>query len=331
MEKSELKINHRAIWVTWEKQRRNRELSKALEIELFELHQIGEVRNKFYKYLYGIFKTVRLILHTKPKLIFCQNPSLILALFLVLSKRFFCFLVCVDAHNAGLFPKEGDSVLLGKISKFVQKKTDITIVSNQGLVNVVEGNGGIPFVLPDKIPTIQVDGLKKLAGDANILFICTYSMDEPYELVFKVAKSFPRSTVFYVTGDYKGKEIEPNELPENIILTGYISEKEYCQLLASVDLTLDLTTRENCLVCGAYESLAVGKPMILSDTDAIRKYFCKGAVYAQDDVIGLSEAIDFAFKNYDVLERDVKDLAGLLNTSWDEKRNHLIKLLNNLL
>ena len=56
---------------------------------------------------------------------------------------------------------------------------------------------------------------------------------------------------------------------------------EYVSMLYSVDATIDLTNRENCLVCGAYESVAAGKPMILSKTQALMEYFNKGAVYVE--------------------------------------------------
>ena len=64
----------------------------------------------------------------------------------------------------------------------------------------------------------------------------------------------------------------------------------------SVDATIDLTTRENCLVCGAYESLAAGKPMILSKTRALMNYFSQAAVYVEHTAEDLERGIHEALK-----------------------------------
>jgi hypothetical protein len=76
-------MKEKAAWITWENQRRNRELSKSLGIPLFELSEIDNISNPFRKYVTGIIKTLKILLEEKPELVICQNPSLVLALFLV--------------------------------------------------------------------------------------------------------------------------------------------------------------------------------------------------------------------------------------------------------
>jgi hypothetical protein len=49
-------------------------------------------------------------------------------------------------------------------------------------------------------------------------------------------------------------------------------------MMRSVDATIVLSERENCLLCGAYETVASEKPMILSNKEALRNYFDKGAI-----------------------------------------------------
>ena len=314
-----------SIWITWENQRRNRELSKALGIKLFELSEVDQIKSRFKKYVIGITKTLKIYIRERPNIVFCQNPSLILSLFFVLLKKLAGIKVVVDAHNGGLFPKEGRSLLLGHIARFVQRKADLTVVTNESLKKHVESNGGRGFVLPDKIPNIPITIPKKLKGRVNLLFICSYADDEPYEIVFKAAQNISPEICIYVTGNYQKKGIQQKQLPDNVVLTGFIPEDEYIEMLNSVDATIVLTSRENCLVCGAYETVAVEKPMILSNTNALKHYFSKGTIYTENTIEGLESAISDLLRKKDELNTQVRELKISRETDWQKKKEELEK------
>ena len=140
----------KAIWITWENQRRNRELSATLGIPIYELDHIDRIKNRVRKYTYGIIQTAFIYLKKKPDIVFCQNPSLILAVFSILLKPFLRYRVIVDAHNAGLLPMEGKLRILTYLSEKIQRLADMTIVTNKALLNHVQKNGGRGFVFPDK-------------------------------------------------------------------------------------------------------------------------------------------------------------------------------------
>lgn len=320
----------RLVWITWEKQRRNRELSSAFSAKLFELAELDYFKSRVKKYFLGIFKTLLIIVRESPQVIFCQNPSLVLSLFLVFLRPFLKIPVCVDAHNGGLFPKEGRSSVLGAVSKFVQQRADLTIVSNEALKEHVDGNGGRAFVLPDKIPDFVVAGSSGLKGRINILFISSFGEDEPFMEVITAGRWVDPDIFIYVTGNSSKSGIDPLSLPKNIIMTGYLPEKEYLSMLCSVDATIDLTTREDCLVCGAYESLAVGKPMILSDTKALRKYFSKGTVYTENAAAGISRAISEVVVKRDKLVEEIRELKAQRETEWELQKKQLEVLVGKL-
>ena len=63
----------------------------------------------------------------------------------------------------------------------------------------------------------------------------------------------------------------------NIILTGYLPDDEYIALLKSADVIIVLTSQDHTLTCGSYESIVLGKPMVLTDTEAIKNHFNKGS------------------------------------------------------
>ena len=311
------------IWITWECQRRNRELSDALDADFYELAEIDQIKSPLKKYLLGLWKTTRIIRSEKPDVVFCQNPSIVLSLYIVLSKRIFGYRACVDAHNAGIFPAEGASKILLSVANFIQRYADLTIITNSNLCAHVERNGGNGIVLPDRIPSIKKTEPCSLRGRINILFICTYAADEPYNEVFRAAVDLPKDIFIYVTGNYKKKNINPKDVPPNIVLTGFVPEEEYLKLLNSVDATIDLTTREDCLVCGAYETVAVEKVLILSDTQALRSYFYKGAVYADNTASGIKRAIEILEEDKERLLTEVRQLKDNLTIEWENSRNSI--------
>ena len=189
------------VWITWEDQRRNRSISRALEAKLIELKKIDSIKNPIIKYGTGICKTLIVLLKEKPDLVFGQNPSLILSLFLIIIKRFLGFKVIIDAHNAGLFPLEGRSRILLELSRIIQQYASLTIVTNVALKAHVERNGGKAFILPDPIPEFPKTKRFTLPNPFNLLFICSFAEDEPYEIVFKAAKKLDPSIHIYVTGN----------------------------------------------------------------------------------------------------------------------------------
>lgn len=271
-----------------------------------------------------------MLLKERPGLVCCQNPSIVLCAFLVTIKKAAGFRVCVDAHNAGLFPAEGRSPHLMRLSAYIQRRSDLTLVTNRDLHGQVKRNRGRPFILQDRIPDIPRTRPAPLKGRHNILFICSYAEDEPYHLVFEAARMLDSGVHIYVTGNCRRKNIDPGLLPANVSLTGYIPEERYVEMLNSVDATIDLTEREGCLVCGAYESVAAEKPQILSDTRALRRYFHKGAVYTPHTAQGIRDSIHALLRERERLEQEVRELKEQRSREWDIKRSALAWLLEDM-
>lgn len=321
----------KSIWITWEHQRRNISLCHHLNIPLFELAWLQKIDNKILKYYNGLLLTWKELCRRAPRLIISQNPSIILALFVTI----YCLLTkrksVIDAHNAGLFPKEGKNWLLNRVSKFIQRFSHLTIVTNEALKHVVQHNGGIGYVLPDPIPNLSNQPKLELHSSFNILFICSYAKDEPYMNVLVAAHSLDDTFHIYVTGDYRKAKLDPRQVPPNVTLMGYISEDSYLAMLQSVDATIDLTERENCLVCGAYESVAAGRPMVLSGSEAIQRYFSKGAIFTDNTVAGLVAAIKGVHQEYSRLLDEVRDLKATKQSQWAIAGDELKKIIERML
>jgi glycosyltransferase involved in cell wall biosynthesis len=252
-----------------------------------------------------------------------------LALFAIIYGRATLIPIVVDAHNAGVFPFEGKNWWANKIAEYLFKKATFTLVTNQALAKYVNKRGGRALILPDPLPEFEnTPPPMKLLGKSNALFICSFANDEPYQEVIKASKFISKDIYIYITGKYKGNvdDLKKN-LPLNVILTGYLPENDFIQMLHSVDCVIDLTTRENCLVCGAYEAVAAGKVLIVSGTKTLREYFNKGTLYTDNTHKNIAEKIMISVRDKDKLVQEIKDLKIEKTIEWSRKHTEIENIL----
>lgn len=315
--------NLSAAWITWEIQTRNRSMANRLNIPLYEL--ISK-QPRLIRYVALSIKTISIA--WKKEILFVQNPSIVLALVATLIKIFSKKIVIIDAHNSGIFPLDGKNKILNKITEFICRRSDKIIVTNENLAKKVNEWKGSPIVMPDPIPEIGI--ARKTNGydkDKYILFICSWSSDEPYAEVFKASKLIDERIKIYITGNHQKSGINPRELPSNIKLLGFVDEEKYFSLLSGSMISMDLTTREDCLVCGAYETAALGVPGIISDSPINREIFSKGYIYTQSDATSIASAIEKAINDMDKLKSEIK----LFKTLHEEKNEKNINNIKSLL
>ena len=323
-------LRERCVWITWERQRRNRELAAALGCPLHEWGDVDAIPRGARKYATGLLRTVRLLLRRRPRLVICQNPSLVLAWALARLRPLLRYRLVVDAHNAGLMPLEGRSRVLNRLALAVQRAADLTIVSNSALAGIVTRNGGRAAVLADRIPSLPELPRRALPGRHNVLFICSYSPDEPYRAVFEAARRLGADYRFYVTGNPAKVGLDAGALPGNVELTGFLPEEEYVALLRSVDVALDLTSRPDCLVCGAYEALSAGIPAVLSDSVALRAYFDGAAIFAGHSPAELAAAVAEAVSRREDIAAGLPALRRRRQEEWEKALGALRSALGDL-
>lgn len=320
------------IWVTWEKQRRNATLSEALGCRLFEFDFRYPA---VVRYPMALLATAAAFVRHRPSIIFVQNPSIVLAAFGVTWGRLFGIPVVVDTHNAGLRPFDGRRAWANMLTRFIRRTASLTILSNQALAESVSSESGTApiAVLPDPMPSLAPPaGKTALAGRANVLFVCSWASDEPYLEVLKAATLLPDDVYVYVTGSSRNREAAFGDtLPPNVVLTGYLSEHEFIAMLYACDVIIDLTTRENCLVCGGYEAVSAERAVILSGTEALRSYFYKGALYTDNTHEDLARRIQEALGSREALIRDVRALKRELIERWAGDKSRLEARLSGLL
>lgn len=316
------------IWITWERQPRNISMAKMLNIQL---HELIVNRSRLIKYPILLIRTVFLLIKRQPKFIFVQNPSIVLSFLAVIIGKIFPVVVIVDAHNSGIYPLEGKSLILNYIAKKIIQYAHAIIVTNKNIANYVRDCGGVAIVFPDPLPHYHFAKRPSINTDVNVfLFICTWADDEPYFEVIDAFSALGDNFHLRITGKFSKRLTKEyvDALPKNITLLGFISEEQYQQELAAADFTIDLTLRSNCLVCGAYESIAMEVPAIVSDTILNREIFDMGFAYAENSSESIkSTAIDCAFRKA-LLGQDIVVMKKNHLERIEQYRKNLLDVLN---
>src|SRR5690606_35298998 len=114
--------------------------------------------------------------------------------------------------------------------RFFSKNALITLVPNTDIEQIVKKWDAPVLRLgytPDDYPEGQA---YPLSDGLNIVFICTFSVDEPVEAVLQAARLYPTAHI-YVTGHYDRAKQHLHNQPDNVTFTGYIPYDEFIGLL----------------------------------------------------------------------------------------------------
>jgi glycosyltransferase involved in cell wall biosynthesis len=307
------------IWISWENQRRSVELAKVIGAEFY---MIESSKKGIFRYAESSIKTIKLLKKIRPKLIFVQNPSVVLAALACILKYYFKYTVIVDRHTNFKIGKTIDCnpafMTFRLLSLYSLRAADLTIVTNYSLVELVKKKGGTGFVLTDKIPGIKKNKEKQLIGEINLVFICTFATDEPYLEVIQACRELPESVYIYITGNHHKIRDEINNLkiPKNLVFTGFLEEQDYIDLLFSCDAIMDLTTLEYCLVCGGYEAMAAGKPLLTSNTQTLKEYYYKGARFCDNSAKDITYNIVAMISDLKMIEEEILELRVEKDGKW---------------
>lgn len=297
--------------ITWEQHRRTRELCDWLGLPL---HEVTFSAPRLKRYLKLGTRTLQLLKQQRPKVLYVQNPSLILAT-LVLAARPFLgrYKVIMDAHNEAVAPFTHAYWPVTSLTRHALRAADVTIVTNAALADQVREIGGTPHVLPDRLPTPPFVATPpiELDGPLRVMVVATYAADEPIAEIIEAARLLGDDYQLSITGrETKLPAEQRARLPSNVKQTGFLSEEAYWELMRDSHLVLDLTLKPNCLVCGAYESLALLRPMVLTGNPATVDLFGKVALFPNEhDARSIAEC----------LQRSRQQLAQLNDSVMNER------------
>jgi len=169
-------------------------------------------------------------------------------------------------------------------------------------------------------PRVPADGT-----DASVLVPLSFAPDEPVEAILTAAEALPAVT-WILTG--RAPLALAAAAPPNVRLVGYVSNAEYQELLRRSSLVVALTTREHTMQRAAYEAALLAKPLVTSDTEALRDFFGAAALYARPDGVSIAGQVRAALEQgHELQER----MTELIARRVDEQQDALAALQRILL
>jgi glycosyltransferase involved in cell wall biosynthesis len=302
--------NDQILWVDWGHNVRSHTLSRRLGVALEEITYDGA---RLWRYIRSGRRTIAAIHNKRPSVVIATNPSIVLGFLLLFLRKRYGFKLVSDAHHAGVraFNK---GWLLQRMLNFHNARVDLVIVTNEAQAKFISSLGTRAYICQDPLPDVpKVHKSQVAPGDRSALLICSFTYDEPYEAAFEAFSSLQEGGfTLFVSGNYKKAKTDLSRFPW-VRLLGFVPTEDYYGYVRSASVIIDLTTLEDCLVCGAYEALSAGRPLIVSRTAALKEYFGDAAVLTDNTADAIRASVLSAFAHRDELARST--------AAWVE-RNH---------
>jgi glycosyltransferase involved in cell wall biosynthesis len=312
------------IWITWYTHRRTSSLCDYWNIPLYLVCS----QNKTFKRLFQTCSTIFLIFTKRPRILIVQNPSLGSTILGLALRPILRYRLVVDAHNEGIQPFLRNGYFIELLTSWLIKKADLTIVTNKWLAYIVNHAGGNAAILPDPLPSKEYRNLNNYIVNLNlIVVISTFAPDEPLDQLLNAANLLP-SLEWQITGNSEKCSIPNDQWPPNAYSTGFLEEEDYWSLLKQAAIVLDLSKMPDCIVCGAYEAISLGKATILSDNRATRELFGNCSILCDNNAESIAHAVLKGLNMRAMLENSTRNFAHYYDISWSKQANYLLKRIN---
>jgi hypothetical protein len=313
------------VFLTWNDSRRSQSLARELGLtrEVWCPNRRGVSRH-----LLATVQTVAYLVRARPTLVWYQFSFLLgtlLAVYAWLRPRAGVVLVA-DLHTKAL-RREGPAwlaPLIRTIKRWALRSCRLTLVTNpQNAEEAQQRYRVVPHVLPDPLP----DPPRHLPGDrpaSDVVFVCSFAVDEPIDLIATVSRKLAPRWSVAVTGNPEDlSSADRSSLGTVGRLTGFLSESDYWTLLATARAIVAISTEPGCLPCGAYEAIAVGRRPVVALDPVLQGVFGEAAVYSELRAAALCEAIEQAVRS----EMDWT-LAVMYRDSWMKSWRGVLTRMN---
>ena len=292
-----------AIFLSWAWLRRAETIADELGIESVTVqyfHRGTPFVLTLWKYLLQAVHSFVLCLWRRPRVVFVTNPPVFAVLPVWFYTALFRTRFVVDFHT-GCF-LEGPWKRWRFLQRYFARRAALNLAHNDENAKILAEWGVSYRVLPSLPPRLAVGPVNRSGERSRVVYICSFKDDEPVEAFLEAAAALEDVDVC-VTGKAPGELAA--RLPPNVRLTGYLSEKDYLRLLSSADVLVALTTREDTLLYGAQEAIALHRPLVLTGSDVLRRYFPSGAVFSENSPEALGCAVRSALESKERLVAEI--------------------------
>jgi len=299
----------RTSFITWYPYcRRSDTIAEALGGTSHLIHYLSFKRmlHAPLKYVLQTVATLRVLRKERPELVLVAVPPIFAALpvWLYACRRGARFVI--DAHT-GIFEHARWRWLL-PLTRALMRRADAVIVTGPHLRQLVTSWGARAVIIGDVPVRFGPGRTPAPCHGPRIVVVNTFSVDEPVDTLLAAARALP-DTHFFITGDTRyARPAWLAERPANVTFTSFVSEEDYAGLLRAADVVVVLTTTDHTMQRGAYEAVALGKPLVTSDWGLLRETFSRGTIHVANQPDAVADGVRRALAERDVLAREMNEL-----------------------
>lgn len=296
------------IFITWYPYcRRSDRLAEQLGARSYLVHYLRFKSPAVapVKYLLQAMKTASILLRDRPSIVLTAVPPVVSALVIWCLSGILRYRLVIDAHS-GTFQHSRWLWSL-PVQRFLSRRAVATVVTSDHMANVVRSWGATATMVQELSLDLRPQGVRRAGEAFRVVFICTYSVDEPVDAVLEAARRLP-DVSFTLTGDpsYARRGLRES-LPPNVKLTGFIPDNEYLDLLRGADALLVLTLEDHTMQRGGYEAMALEKPLITSNWALLREVFGRGTVHVDNTPETIAAAVRTVQADPDFWGREMRE------------------------
>ena len=324
------------VFIVWKKfQRRVEVLAPHLNIEIIYFYYSWEEKSKIFKVLSYFLKSIdtfKYLFLIKPSLVFIQFPPAP-ALYCV---AFYSWLTGIRYVSDCHFGITNANWLKWLYAKKLLIKGQMIVHNDHLIEHVIRSMNVKPFVIRDGIAKRQSLDIGKsilldklgLTPKAYVIFPCSFSSDEPLKEVIETARLLPE-IMFVMTWYFErlSRNLRDN-LPSNILLTGYLQADDFNYLFANSGVALVLTKHEAVQLSGMQEAMAFEIPAVVTDLKTTRFLYKNYPIYVRNDPESIAYGVTYAFQNRLDLEKKMLSLQIETEKEFSDQIKTLKSFLN---
>ncbi|NTU66612.1 MAG: hypothetical protein HGB08_01685 [Candidatus Moranbacteria bacterium] len=252
-----------------------------------------------FRYVWQSFDTYRKLRAIKPDAVLVMNPPIVAPFIVYIYCLFNKSRFIIDTHTAGFLDFKWN--LFHPIHRFLARRAILNTVHNYRNLEVLERwgirNGYVlPFCNPKKE---EIYPQEKIVFDERIeealrqtgmkvFMVNRFAGDDAWQEAIETARLMPEA-IFFITGDNRKASI--GDIPENVIMTGYLEHAKFIKLMDLSDVILALTKRKDTVLWSVREIMALRKPFVTTDNDVLRRYYGEVGIFTTMEPSDMREQI----------------------------------------
>jgi glycosyltransferase involved in cell wall biosynthesis len=230
------------------------------------------------RFLLSAVQTIIFLRRGSYRVLIVTAPPIETALICVVFRRRGIPLI-LDSHP-GAFGLMGNarSRKLQFLHRWLWRRAALVLVTTEELVKTVNAGGGHALVFHEPFarwqeleePSVPTD-VPRSTHSVRVFVPFIFARDEPVDVLLSVARRL-RDLEFRVTGN-PGRLPDDTAIPPNVTLVGFLDQEQYLSEMKKSDIVIVLSTERESVMRTAYEAIRMGRPLVVSKSEATLKYF----------------------------------------------------------